>query len=340
MKLKYNDKQHAYWIDGKRAKGVTGIAGIPDDMYGVEKWRSRMIVLGLVERPDLLVKARKNAEDRNEIQDIAEDALRAARAGEKAERGTQLHHILEAYDLTDIAEVTSLVSDSEARAARASWDKALHEAKITLDEDWIERILLFPTQLIAGRMDRFVKVGRAKSHAVLDLKTGKIDYPHKMAIQLACYAHAHLAAGALDEDGVTTDFTELPDMDLKWGLIAHMPTPGEIDIHKIDIAAGWKAAEQICFKTIDWRANKSLLKPFVSVEVVDPEAKAMGDRVADVLGRVKRIYEAGDLAKRLCVNRWPNGVAGPKGSDTWTAGDIDEIERRLETIERDGEVPF
>ncbi len=345
MKLKYDDDNHAYWlaVDGGkliRCKGVTGVAGIPDDGYGLEQWRKRKIVEGMVVDPTLLAEARKNPDDRDHIQAIGERALNAARVHDKAERGTQLHRILERHDLGEIAEVETMVTDIEARAARAGWTKALTEAKITLDDDLVERILVFPQQRIAGRMDRFVQVGRSKSRTVLDLKTGKIDYPHKIAIQLGMYAHASQMAGVLDDDGITESFSDLPDMDTKWGLIAHMPTPGEIDIVKVDIAAGWKAAQEICFKTIEWRANKSLVKPFVSVELADPNEPANDEHIATIKARIAAIKDAGELAQRLCRARWPKNVAMPKQSSEWTIADVEKIEARLETVERDGEVPF
>ena len=42
MHLKYNDRQHAYWLDGSRCKGVTTVAKIPDDTYNLDQWRKRM----------------------------------------------------------------------------------------------------------------------------------------------------------------------------------------------------------------------------------------------------------------------------------------------------------
>lgn len=346
MKLRYDEANHAYWLSAAdsgrmlRCKGVTTVAGYPDDKWALDQWSKRTIIQGLAIEPALLEQAKKNPDDRDTLQTIAERALGAARAHDKADRGTQLHHILEAHDLGALEQVTSLVTPTEARAARAGWDKALKEAKITLDEDHIERILVYPAQRIAGRMDRFVQVGRAKSRTVLDLKTGKIDYPHKIAIQLAAYANATQMAGVLDADGVTEEFTDLPDMDRKWALIAHMPNPGEIDIVKIDIAAGWKAFQEICLKTIDWRANKSLVKPFVSVEIEDPQGPASDDEIAGIKKRLRLIAQHTEAAKRTTVMRWPNGVAQPKDAATWTAADVDRLDDVISSVEQDCEVPF
>jgi hypothetical protein len=338
MRLKYVDTEktpHAYYLDGKRCKGVTGVAGIPDDTYGLDQWKQRNIVLGMALEPALVERASAHYDDREQLQQIASSALRAARTHEAADKGTALHAVLERHDLGG-----DIIDTPLSRAARAAWDKALKEAKITVDPDLVERILVYPQQRIAGRMDRFVQVGRATSRTVLDLKTGAISYPHKIAIQLALYARANHMAGVLDKNGVTEEFADLPDMDNKYGLIVHMPTPEEIQIVKIDIAAGWKAAQDICFKTLDWRANKSLVKPFVSVDVVDPLEKATDEQIASIKARLLKIQEAGDTAKRICAARWPNNVAKPKQSSEWSAADIERIEARLETTERDCEIPF
>lgn len=345
MKLRFDEPKHAYWlsVDGgrmSRCKGVTTVAGIPDDKWALEQWKSRTIVQGLAIEPELLHEAKKNPDDRDALQLTAERALRAARAHDKADRGTQLHHVLEMHDLGEIAEIQSHVPAAEARAIRSAWDKALKEAKITLDEDLIERILVFPQLRIAGRMDRFVQVGRAKSRTCLDIKSGKIEYPHKIAIQLGAYANATQMAGVLDADGVTETFTDLPEMDRKIALIAHIPRPGEIEIHKIDIAEGWKAFNEICVKTIKWREQKSLVKPFISVEIEDPEGPASEDEIAGIKKRLKAISEASDMAKRICLARWPSKIAKPKQSSEWTAADIDSLDHVLFTVERDASVSF
>lgn len=347
MKLKYKDAGHEYYLQAHgankliRCKGVTSVAGIPDDKWALDQWAKRMIVEGFGYERSLAEEAERAIGERDSLQKLAEKALTAAKAHDKAERGTQLHRVLERYDLGDIAETESMVTDVEQRAARAGWEKALKAGKITLDPDYIERILVWPQHRIAGRMDRFVQVGRAKSHTVLDLKTGKIDYPHKIAIQLAAYAYAPHMAGLLDEYGITETFTELPDMDLKWALVAHMPTPGEIDIVKIDIAAGYKAFQDICLKTIAWRANKSLVKPFVSVEVEDPIGRASEAQILAIKERLRIIAQTGGAeAKSLTIRKWPTGVDTPARAAEWTIGDLDVLHEALHRIEAEVGVPF
>jgi hypothetical protein len=47
VKLRYDDKQHAYWLDGRRCKGVTTVAKIPEDTYRLSLWSQRQVAIGV-----------------------------------------------------------------------------------------------------------------------------------------------------------------------------------------------------------------------------------------------------------------------------------------------------
>src|SRR6266581_3022001 len=51
-----------------------------EDKYNLQKWQQRMVILGLVDRPDLLLSAAAHREDKTRLNKVAEDAIEAAKA--------------------------------------------------------------------------------------------------------------------------------------------------------------------------------------------------------------------------------------------------------------------
>src|SRR5436190_360411 len=139
MELSYSDKAHAYWLDGERCKGVTTIAKIPDDTYNLDKWGKRMVALGMAKDDSLKERALAHHDDRDQLNDVAEDALRAAKAHQAAARGTAIHRILERHDLGE-----EIIDTPENRAFRAAYDKALEGAGLTVVPKYVERIVVHP----------------------------------------------------------------------------------------------------------------------------------------------------------------------------------------------------
>lgn len=295
MKLVYNDKQHAYWLDGVRCRGVTSVAGYPDDEYAINQWRSRHIVIGMAISPALVHRAAAHFDERDKIQDIAEEALVAAKAHEASGRGTANHRITERVDLG-----LAWIDTPEARAIRVAWTTALNQAGLEIVPEYIERIIVYPDLLIAGRFDRIARYRTTGRLVVVDVKTGEnaIKYPHSTSIQLGLYANAPLVTGPLKptrNDSEWTDtFEPMPDgVHHDHGIVVYLPPEGPGTCHRINIERGWEAARQICFPIIRWRKTDKadLVQPF------DPPASR--ERVTWVRQRVQTIIDAGhepDLA--------------------------------------------
>jgi hypothetical protein len=90
---------------------------------------------------------------------------------------------------------------------------------------------------------------------VADIKTGSVDYPHKFAMQLACYARSLPYDIATDTRGPAQ--TEL---NLDYGLIIHLPAgEGRCQLYRVDIAKGWEAC-LLAKKVWDWRSTRGLLE--------------------------------------------------------------------------------
>lgn len=320
MQLKYNDRQHAYWLDGKRCKGVTTVASIPDSRFAIEQWRGRQVVRGMALTPSLVERAAvANWDDKDTLNTIAEEALVASKSHEARDRGTAAHRITERIDLDELVVDTPL-----ARQVQAAWKKALDDAGLEIMPEYVERIVVYPDRLLAGRFDRIARRKFDGTLCILDLKTGAgaIKYPHSTAIQLALYANAPLIAGQIPGDGGSTDqFASMPSVSKTVGYVVHMPSDELVEVHPIDIGAGWEAAEQIVFPTLDWRARRDLVgdRPR-AVASTSP----MTDNIKGRLGILKMV----DGARERVVQAWPTDVPPkPPWSDDQAKAILDSLTR-------------
>lgn len=340
MKLSYNDRQHAYWLDGKRCKGVTSVAGIPDDTYNLQNWQKRMVALGMAlpSSAPLLERAVAHFDDKAELNNIAEDAMRAAKAHDKAERGTAIHRVLERHDLGQ-----ELIDTPENRAMRVAYDKALKAAGLEVVEEYVERIVVHEKHLIAGRFDRYLRRRRDGKLVVGDVKSGSIAYPHKMAVQLAMYVNADWLAGPVPgSGGETEEFSKLPEkLDRKSGYIIHAPDPDHVNIVKIDIGKGWTAFNKAIVPTLAWRKQADLVQEVGSVEVAELLEPASDERAQWIRGRLNVLATfIGDPAKRMVALGWPAGVPKPKEGVPWTEAHVDELDGLLSKVERECSASF
>lgn len=278
MRLTYNDRQHAYWLDGKRCKGVTTVAKIPDDRYRLELYGKRMVAAGMATNPVLVKRAAAHHDDRDQLDIIAEEALVAAKAMDAAGLGTAAHRVTERIDLGQ-----DWIDTPEHRHIEQQWTTALKTAGLEIIPEYTEQIVVYPDNLVCGRFDRICRVvDPAPLHAagydvhtgdlvVVDLKTGDgaIRYPHSTCIQLGLYAHAPLVAVDLTRDKkgneVTETFKPLPSgLHPAVGVIVYLPAEGDAEVYGLDIAAGWDTARNICFPTIAWRKANGLVAKVAS----------------------------------------------------------------------------
>lgn len=374
MKLTYNDRQHAYWLDGKRCRGATTVAKIPDDTYSLDQWRKRQVAIGMSLSPLLVERAAAHYDDKEILNEIAEEAMTAAKSHEAADRGTAAHRITERIDLAELVIDTPL-----AQAVRAAWTRALEDADLEIVPEYIERIVVYPDLRIAGRFDRIARRRSTGELVMLDLKTGAgaIRYPHAIACQLAIYVNAPLLAGPIPNDGGSIEqFEPMPELDLERAYVVHMPSDDEVSVVPIDIAAGWWAVEHICFPTLEWRARRdlvidvereygdapaglvaelgkqtapSLTSTFtseqspespVSVSESAPGTGGRATRREALSGRIARLKADYPQALPALTRAWPKGVGTFKQQPVHTATDLDLIDAALWAVEREHGVPF
>lgn len=224
---------------------VTTFVGALDDTYGLMQWKTRQVALGMGQRKDLvLAAAAAEADDKRKLNDIAEKACEHALSSAAATTGTALHALTERIDR---GKPLGVVPD-EFRGDINAYQKATADIEFSA----IETFRVHDDWKIAGTADRIGRDRRGRLK-VYDVKTGSVDYPHKMAMQLAMYARSLPYDIATDTRGTFED-----DLDLGTGIIIHLPAgQSRCDLYEIDIAKGWGAC-LIAKQVWDWRATKNL----------------------------------------------------------------------------------
>jgi hypothetical protein len=132
---------------------------------------------------------------------------------------------------------------------------------------------------------------------IMDIKTGSIDYPHKMAMQLAMYSRS------VPYDIATDTRSEDPEpIDFNYGIIIHLPAgQGRCDLYEIDIMKGWGAC-LIAKQVWDWRGTKTLTQLVDGAKAAPPTWESLirdAATVEDLRLIWKRAKECGDLTANL-----------------------------------------
>jgi len=235
---------------------TTTFVGCLDDMNGLMKWQSRQVVLGMGQRNDLvLAAAAANPDDKKTLHDIAEKAKQAAASSAAADIGTALHSYTERIDRGDTLGHVPQPYANDLQAYR--------EATAGIEWLGIETFRVHDDWQIAGTADRIGKInGRTM---IMDIKTGSIDYPHEMAMQLAMYSRM------VPYDIATDTRSADPELvDPNRGVIIHLPAgQGRCELHEVRLSAGWGAC-LLARKVWEWRAIKDLLQPIGTTEPPPP----------------------------------------------------------------------
>jgi hypothetical protein len=201
----------------------------------------RMLIGGLVARPDLFAAgASTRPDDKDVLDSICEQAVEAggasaggASAG--ATVGSALHRFLERIDAGEDVDVPP-PWDADV----AAYGKVLDAGRIGIIPELIERVVAIEglREPIAGTFDRVVEAGGRRM--VADLKTGQSmnhSWP-SISIQLALYAHATSMVNL-----ATGENEPMPSVDQRQGLVIHLPAgQGVCTLHTVNLVAGWRAA--------------------------------------------------------------------------------------------------
>lgn len=263
-----------------------------DDMSGLMKWQARQVTLGMGQRKDLvLAAAAADPTDKRKLGEIADKAAEHAKgmSGDAAETGTALHKLTERIDRGEKVGVIPAEYKADIDAYRRATEHVDFAAIETfrVHDDW----------KVAGTADRIGLIdGRPM---IMDIKTGSIDFPHAMAMQLAMYSRSVPYDIATDTRGA-----DPKPVDLNYGVIIHLPAgQGRCELYEIDIAKGWGAC-LIAKQVWDWRGRKDLTR------LIDPAAQRPGPATwesliaaADTTDRLREIWrranELGELTSEL-----------------------------------------
>jgi PD-(D/E)XK nuclease superfamily len=226
-----------------------------EDTYNLMAWKNRQVAYGMGQRKDLvLAAAAADSDDKRKLNEIADKATEHAQASASATTGTALHALTERVDR---GQPLGFVP-TEYQADINAYQKATDSIEFTA----IETFRVYDPWQVAGTADRIGRDKRGRLR-IYDIKTGSIDYPHKMAMQLAMYARSTPYNIATDQRGKPEQ-----GLDLTRGIIIHLPAgQGHCDLYEIDIVKGWGAC-LIAKQVWDWRTTKNLTQP------INPEAQA------------------------------------------------------------------
>jgi hypothetical protein len=233
-------------LDGKTRSftRVTTFIDCLEDKTTLAKWGERMVLIGALtgtaqDRTGLAKKvlAAQAVEDKNTLNELADNAKTRARASDKAEDGTATHTLTELLD-------TGRDLPAGLDAATLADLQAYEAGTLGLEPLGVEVKVVNDQYETAGTYDRTFRVlpgffwpewlvGRV---VVGDLKTGRVDFGlAKMAMQLGVYANS------VRYDPETHERTPL-GADLAAGLILHLPAgEARLDVYALDIAFGYRA---------------------------------------------------------------------------------------------------
>jgi hypothetical protein len=225
---------------------ATTIANSLDDASALTAWKMRMAAIGLTTRPDILLSITAAQEDKLAVNSLIEDAMEVAGANKAANIGTAIHSFAEQLD-----------SGHNLGIIPPEWIpdiKAYEQTTKILNKQFIEQFSVLDKYKIAGTPDRVVEYNGELF--IADIKTGRIDHPNNVAIQLAIYANG------LPYDSATATRGTWGNINKDKAIIIHLPAgTGTCKLMWIDIKEGFKGL-QFAMKVRKWRDQKGLAYPF------------------------------------------------------------------------------
>jgi hypothetical protein len=225
---------------------ATTISNSLDDPAALVAWKMRMAAIGLTMRSDLLLSISAAQDDKLAVNAFIDDAMQVAGAKTQANIGTAIHAFTEKLDL---GQDTGPIPDEWAADI-----VAYEQTTAQLNKKRIEQFCVLDKFKIAGTPDRLVEY--KGELFIADIKTGRIDHPNNIAMQLAIYANG------LPYDVDTATRGSWGDVNKKKAIVIHLPAgQGLCKLHFIDIEEGWKGV-QFAMKVRKWRDKKGFVTPF------------------------------------------------------------------------------
>lgn len=262
------------------------------DTYVLDQWGNRMVAKGLAMRPDLYAMAAATPlSDRDKLNEIAEEAKKAAGSKTRASLGTALHAFTEQHDRGERITVPD-----QWRPDVDAYIALCKSHGLAFRPDLIERTTVVPQFGVAGTFDRIVKLTRdltvnlpgvgevflrAGDFVIDDTKTGRdLTYGwNEISIQLALYSRGK---GLWNPS--TKSYDPMPALRQDVGLVVHLPVgEAKATLHAVNLEAGWEAAA-LCERVRKWRKTRGVAAPVsVTATVLDllvTRSPSWADRIA------------------------------------------------------------
>ena len=316
---------------------ATTVAKALDSQDGLMKWNGRMILLGLLQRPDLLALAATiDEEDKKQLNSLCDQASEAGGSVTRRNLGTAIHAMVEqSWEDPDYQAPEPYRADIEAihAAVKAAGGEVL--------TDMVERIVVLDALKIAGTFDGIIRIGDRLY--LFDLKTGSLFGGLSWAIQLSIYAHADaLYLQGPAKDGSQDTRFPMPEVDRERAIIIHCePGSGHAELHWLDIATGHEAL-QTAMKVREYR-NVKPITPF-STDTLPTTVERVTEYVDEAWRKLAReriltMLEHNDARTEL-LREWPSDIATLRSTDPISVTDGDRLSVLFSRIERTHGLPF
>lgn len=315
---------------------VSSYGQVLENQTGLTKWKQRMVVLGALDRGDLLSLASAARGDDRKLDQIVQQMLDAGGASKAANTGTAIHDILAQVDA---GTLDSGDIPDQFLGPVGAWHDLLADLGWEPVADLIEAQVVNDRYLAAGSLDNICRTGDGRL-VVVDKKTGKKIGKRPLAymVQLAIYATSDLY-------DVETGQRATLDVDRSVAYIAHIPAAGgppamyEIDVADglalADLAAQIKQAEkqgdplrQVAGQTKP--ASKTAGKK--TAPVAPDRRQWLADRIATIL--------TVDNGPQMLAAHWPADLPRLSSDHRHTDADYDQIAAVLTWVEAAVEAPF
>lgn len=252
------DQWGRYLILGEGHTRATTFAKLGSSTYALGEWNERMLIKGLVLRPDLLAMAHSLdvKRDKKTLNKIADDAQEYAGNKVAANIGTAYHSFTERLDagLCTLDDVPA-----QWRGRCQQYLQALARHGLTTRSEWMERTTAVradqvsaPTP-VAGTLDRIFQLPNGDL-VIGDLKTSSnIEYSwSEISVQLALYAHGVNTHGLFDWNTKSWDQgngqkplgSSLLKVRTDYAIVMHLPADGDgCELYRVDLVKGWQFAQ-------------------------------------------------------------------------------------------------
>lgn len=311
-------------VDGKPTPytRISSYGQILEDQTGLNRWKLRMVVAGVAQRPDLVALASAHAHDDRKLDDLAQQLLDAGGASKAANTGTAIHEVLAQVDQGTLA--IDAVPD-QFMAHAVAWRQCIADFGLEVIPELVEIALVNDRFQAAGSSDNFLMRTKDGLLVVVDKKTGKSisSKPLAYMVQLALYATS------MEYRIETGERVALPQVDLNIGYIAHLPANSDTcTMYEVNLQQALELAELA-------QKIKTAQKSNIKVSAATPTVTL---NRAMLVQRVKAIVDAGHGAHLASV--FPVGVPTLKASDQHTMAELRQIADAVAIVERHYEMPF